>query len=231
MKVALLYAITVPPKAQKLLEWSIFLLALFSLFILAYLHVAFIRTPINCLESHQNDWPKDGILRVEIVSDPAALQNDRGHTPPNLVDYSESPEGEPGGDGGGDGVAAAPEESANTTVADGLADFLDPPGNEQGYPTPLKEKMSHLEMFARAVWPNENYIVEYSLEYGFLRLSPKTRQRLNIQGSFPTMPTPVAHYALLLQLKRCLWTRRTMHASVMCLVDSCCARFSATTTS
>jgi len=30
------------------------------------------------------------------------------------------------------------------------------------------------------VWPEEKYIVEYSLEYGFLRLSPKARKRLNI---------------------------------------------------
>lgn len=30
------------------------------------------------------------------------------------------------------------------------------------------------------VWPQEEYIVEYSLEYGFLRLSQSTRQRLNI---------------------------------------------------
>ncbi|XP_046893164.1 membralin isoform X2 [Hypomesus transpacificus] len=30
------------------------------------------------------------------------------------------------------------------------------------------------------VWPQEEYIVEYSLEYGFLRLSQTTRQRLNI---------------------------------------------------
>lgn len=30
------------------------------------------------------------------------------------------------------------------------------------------------------VWPHEEYIVEYSLEYGFLRLSQSTRQRLNI---------------------------------------------------
>ena len=28
--------------------------------------------------------------------------------------------------------------------------------------------------------PDDEYIVEYSLEYGFLRLSPSTRQRLNI---------------------------------------------------
>ena len=30
------------------------------------------------------------------------------------------------------------------------------------------------------VWPDDEYIIEYSLEYGFLRLSPSTRQRLNI---------------------------------------------------
>lgn len=30
------------------------------------------------------------------------------------------------------------------------------------------------------VWPQEEYIVEYSLEYGFLRLSQSTRQKLNI---------------------------------------------------
>ena len=30
------------------------------------------------------------------------------------------------------------------------------------------------------VWPEEEYIVEYSLEYGFLRLSPATRQKLNL---------------------------------------------------
>jgi hypothetical protein len=28
--------------------------------------------------------------------------------------------------------------------------------------------------------PEDEYIVEYSLEYGFLRLSPATRQKLNI---------------------------------------------------
>jgi hypothetical protein len=30
------------------------------------------------------------------------------------------------------------------------------------------------------VWPPEEYIVEFSLEYGFLRLSPTTRRKLNI---------------------------------------------------
>lgn len=37
------------------------------------------------------------------------------------------------------------------------------------------------------VWPEEEYIVEYSLEYGFLRLSPATRQRLNIPVKIVTL--------------------------------------------
>ena len=38
-----------------------------------------------------------------------------------------------------------------------------------------------------SVWPEEKYIVEYALEYGFLRLSPKTRQRLNITVTLVTL--------------------------------------------
>lgn len=37
------------------------------------------------------------------------------------------------------------------------------------------------------VWPEEEYIVEYSLEYGFLRLSPGTRQKLNIPVKIVTL--------------------------------------------
>ncbi|XP_070194753.1 membralin-like [Littorina saxatilis] len=44
----------------------------------------------------------------------------------------------------------------------------------------IHQQYTELEMLAKAVWPEEKYIVEYALEYGFLRLSPKTRQRLNI---------------------------------------------------
>lgn len=34
---------------------------------LIYIHIAFSRTPTNCLEHIRHDWPRDGILRVEIV--------------------------------------------------------------------------------------------------------------------------------------------------------------------
>ncbi len=33
----------------------------------------------------------------------------------------------------------------------------------------------------------DNYIIEYSLEYGFLRLSPQTRQKLNITVMLVTL--------------------------------------------
>jgi len=41
--------------------------ALLLLFILVYVHIAFARGPSNCLQSVEKDWPRNGILRVEIV--------------------------------------------------------------------------------------------------------------------------------------------------------------------
>ena len=35
--------------------------------ILAYIHIVFSRSPINCLQHVQKEWPRNGILRVEIV--------------------------------------------------------------------------------------------------------------------------------------------------------------------
>lgn len=42
----------------------------------------------------------------------------------------------------------------------------------------LREAFSELQIFSKVF--EDNYIIEYSLEYGFLRLSPQTRQKLNI---------------------------------------------------
>lgn len=38
-----------------------------------------------------------------------------------------------------------------------------------------------------SVWPEDEYIVEYALEYGFLRLSPTTRQKLGIPVKVVTL--------------------------------------------
>lgn len=72
--------------------------ALFILFILAYIHIAFSRSPINCLEHVREKWPRDGILRVEI-------QRNSSRAPIFLQFYdSDGLQGlvkEPEGEGGG----------------------------------------------------------------------------------------------------------------------------------
>ena len=43
-----------------------------------------------------------------------------------------------------------------------------------------KEDLEQEQQQQQQTWHEDAYIVEYSLEYGFLRLSPNTRKKLNI---------------------------------------------------
>ncbi|MEE6487503.1 hypothetical protein FKM82_014923 [Ascaphus truei] len=65
-KMAVTYARLFPPSFRRIFEFFVLLKALLVLFILAYIHIAFSRSPINCLEHVREKWPRDGILRVEI---------------------------------------------------------------------------------------------------------------------------------------------------------------------
>lgn len=47
--------------------------------------------------------------------------------------------------------------------------------------------LTSLSFYWFSVWPDDEYIVEFSLEYGFLRLSPKVRQKLNIPVKVVTL--------------------------------------------
>ncbi|KAL4634808.1 membralin isoform X1 [Arapaima gigas] len=205
-KMAVTYARLFPPSFRRVFEFFVLLKALFVLFILAYIHIAFSRSPINCLEHVREKWPRDGILRVEI-------QRNSSRAPIFLQFYeTEGLQGlvkEPEGDAGGLAALHQEEEEEEMTMEMfdnssvqfelDIEPHLKPslsssrPGvalNESQdlsfsqAPTkgmqPLRETVSEIEMLTRAVWPQEEYIVEYSLEYGFLRLSQNTRQRLNI---------------------------------------------------
>jgi hypothetical protein len=66
-RVALMYARKFPKTLRRLVEFFVLLLALGSFGLLSYLHIVFNRNPINCLGPVQTTWPRDGILRVEIV--------------------------------------------------------------------------------------------------------------------------------------------------------------------
>ncbi|KAL6107678.1 tmem259 [Pungitius sinensis] len=226
-KMAVTYARLFPPSFRRVFEFFILLKALFVLFILAYIHIAFSRSPINCLEVVRERWPRDGILRVEIQRnssrapvflqyyDSAGLQEEleaeeeemgrggaRGVVGLSLAALQEEEEDEEemtlemfdnssvqfeleieprlkpsligggvgrGGGGGGAVGGAGGNDSQDVSFSQTTKGMQ-----------PLKDSVSELEMMTRAVWPQEEYIVEYSLEYGFLRLSQTTRQRLNI---------------------------------------------------
>ncbi|XP_059847511.1 membralin isoform X1 [Hypanus sabinus] len=198
-KMAVTYARVFPPSFRRMFEFFVLLKALFVLFILAYIHIAFSRSPINCLEHIREKWPRDGILRVEIQRNstraPIFLQF---YESDNFAGMVKEP--------------AEDEEELTVEMFDNSSIqfeldiepkvFLKPSlGNKADVVTqvvqndsqglsfteapskgmqPLQETVSEFEMLTRAVWPQEEYIVEYSLEYGFLRLSQSTRQRLNI---------------------------------------------------
>ena len=66
-RLAIMYARKFPKMFRRIIEFFVLLLALSSFGLLSYLHVVFNRNPINCLGPIQDKWPRDGILRVEIV--------------------------------------------------------------------------------------------------------------------------------------------------------------------
>ncbi|XP_060088807.1 membralin [Heteronotia binoei] len=198
-KMAVTYARLFPPSFRRIFEFFVLLKALFVLFILAYIHIAFSRSPINCLEHVRDKWPRDGILRVEIQRNstraPIFLQFCENEKFPAMAVEEEEEEEE---------EEMTVEMFENSSVRFQLdiepKVFFKPPraggakvpaqnksqefsfGSETAPKgmQPLSETMSEFEMLAKAVWPQEEYIVEYSLEYGFLRLSQSTRQRLDI---------------------------------------------------
>ncbi|KAI3368397.1 hypothetical protein L3Q82_008105 [Scortum barcoo] len=281
-KMAVTYARLFPPSFRRVFEFFVLLKALFVLFILAYIHIAFSRAPINCLEVVRERWPRDGILRVEIQRNSSrASVFLQYYDSTGLQEELEAEEG--GGGSGGGGVAGLSlaalleeeEEEEEMTLEmfdnssvqvrqvqfppkprgvrrvrgicrsresqEGLKELGESKESRGAWKSseelravcssslfmlqfeldieprlkpsligggvggggvgggggvndsqdvsfsqttkgmqPLKDSLSELEMMTRAVWPQEEYIVEYSLEYGFLRLSQSTRQRLNI---------------------------------------------------
>ncbi|XP_051828098.1 membralin isoform X2 [Antechinus flavipes] len=185
-KMAVTYSRLFPPAFRRVFEFFVLLKALFVLFILAYIHIAFSRTPINCLEHVRDKWPRDGILRVEIQHNssraPIFLQFCDAESFPGMVIESEEEEEEEEED------EMTVEMFENSSVKFELdiepKVFLKPSrvSNPEALTQMAKNQSQELS-FTEAttkVWPQEEYIVEYSLEYGFLRLSQSTRQRLSI---------------------------------------------------
>ncbi|XP_054394514.1 membralin isoform X3 [Pongo abelii] len=186
-KMAVTYSRLFPPAFRRLFEFFVLLKALFVLFVLAYIHIVFSRSPINCLEHVRDKWPREGILRVEVRHNssraPVFLQfcDSRGSFPGLAM--------EPGSN-----LDMEDEEEEELTMEMFGNSSIKVPGRPQFEldiepkvfkPPSSTEALNDSQEFPfpetpTKVWPQDEYIVEYSLEYGFLRLSQATRQRLSI---------------------------------------------------
>ncbi|KAK2585267.1 hypothetical protein KPH14_009963 [Odynerus spinipes] len=258
IKAALAYARTFPRPVRRFIEFVVLLKAILAFFVLTYIHIVFSRAPTNCLEHIRDDWPRDGILRVEILrnggedysigksylkkeklqqekiddlaSDLAILTQDGFiNIEPSSVDEdqeihyvsNESPENITLPVKNVDvttttisGGTQYPNLSAtNATRSPSLSTRLwneisamgakssdnivlplvnpqqenvtkEEKINTDEVIQPLKDQAADAEKISRT---EDGYIVEYSLEYGFLRLSPAARQRLKIPVKIVTL--------------------------------------------
>ncbi|XP_076652389.1 membralin isoform X3 [Halictus rubicundus] len=234
IKAALTYARAFPRPVRRVIEFIVLLKAILAFFVLAYIHIVFSRAPINCLEHIRDDWPRDGILRVEILRNGGEdysieksyakeeklrqekvdnLINALGILPtdgfiniePSAVDEDRDA-GKISNDEHHDNLPLFEKETVTKTVSSQAQDpnlstsdekiiqlinVLNNTGTEdvnksntEDVIQPLKEQNSETDKASR---PDDGYIVEYSLEYGFLRLSPVARQRLNIPVKIVTL--------------------------------------------
>ncbi|CAO1318311.1 unnamed protein product [Diamesa tonsa] len=268
-KTALAYSQSIPKPVRRVIEMIMLLKALTAFFILVYIHITFSQTPATCLEHIKSDWPRDGILRVEILrpgdkmtqkddteglsEESTVLRNIQNgmlsidpsttlpHEEPNdpnynfiknkiapnhvLVDsnmslnieettkllqeyateyqqnFSEdlselssemnsqlsSDEDVSSTQLPVTGYHSKQVEEVEMTVLGINVNMNIKETYSNETITKMKEDFSELktdvpevEKLVNAIWPDDQYIVEYSLEYGFLRLSAATRQRLNI---------------------------------------------------
>ncbi|XP_076479122.1 membralin isoform X3 [Bombus vancouverensis nearcticus] len=256
IKAALTYARTFPRPVRRFIEFIVLLKAIAAFFVLAYIHIVFSRAPTNCLEHIRDDWPRDGILRVEILRnggedysieksyakeeklrqekvddltsalgiltrdgfiniEPSAVDEERdinnASNEENHDSLTLSEKEIVSRSATVPGKTQDPNLSiTNTTTSPSLSTKLE--WNEMNRDTKevLDEKIlltntenntivqdtnkSNKEDVIQSLKdPNsevragDGYIVEYSLEYGFLRLSPVARQRLNIPVKIVTL--------------------------------------------
>ncbi|KAG8197032.1 hypothetical protein JTE90_004301 [Oedothorax gibbosus] len=197
------YAATFHERLRKVIEFGLLVLAVISLCTLIYVHATFVRVPVNCLEEETKTWSREGVLRIEISMDEqttkafniskyynSTLASHFSRIKQERKIYLEMMEKKrkalqklklekPQMMGENiDLDLLDPEKSPvfiNRTVP-----FKDSVSDPDCF-SPLKATLSDTEMFTNTVWPQEKYIIEYSLEYGFLRLSPGARQNTSVK--------------------------------------------------
>ncbi|CAG0921177.1 unnamed protein product [Notodromas monacha] len=206
-RVACQYAQVMPKSMRRFVEFFVLMKALFLLSMLAYMHIIFSRSPTNCLDHIKDTWPRDGILRVEIAIPPGpksdipvrtdeirvpdeVLAGKSKHDLATLLGHRSS------------GVTVSDVCPARNVMNDSIGIGQDAnhdvakvrsskpvtngiPGAKSFLETILGISINSGNNFeSDSDDPEssafEGYVVEYSLEYGFLRLPASVRKRLGI---------------------------------------------------
>ncbi|XP_039955139.1 uncharacterized protein LOC120771279 [Bactrocera tryoni] len=188
-KIALMYAQIFPKPLQRVLEYFILLKALLFFFALVYIHLAFIKNPATCLQNVK-DWPRDGVLRVEVIPNLEKQRDLLSKTKANeqLIRYLQNyyhygigPQTKVNHDRlkqyertlTRSGYQLRPTFTySNETLIYYFKTEAITGQTVENKATEQLEKSDNDD--------DEQYIVEYSLEYGHLRLSSATRKRLKI---------------------------------------------------
>jgi len=146
-RLAFKYATKVPSRVRSIFEFGVLLSAFLSLLTLSYLHVVFIQRPIDCLESVEDSWFRDGILRVEIID--SSQQTVVNHV--SKVARNDEYQGSKPDDSQIQLISPAlvDDLAALTNVSIGSSIESVESSSNDGYQTFLDENLSHLQMLAR----------------------------------------------------------------------------------
>ncbi|GFU15659.1 membralin [Nephila pilipes] len=201
---ALLYARFFSEGHRKLIEFFLLLTALFFFIILIYVHVVFVQTPITCLEKYRGTWQNNGILRVEVLTKRGKenytledsywkektlrLQQYDGQSHFFFNEHTVRADAD-------EVIIIGRNESIREEEALKAFDSYEKnklkdseiltSGTENSHKTFEEENYQHLsEESILATDPDGAYIMEFSMEYGYLRLRPSKRKELNISVTF-----------------------------------------------
>ncbi|XP_028403875.1 membralin-like [Dendronephthya gigantea] len=177
-KISLLYARTLSPSVRTLIEFGILTKAIVLFSILVYIHANFTSLPMRCLDNVQKTWPRNGILRVR-MSQNSSIYVTNGNTAHNGININESNVSINETDS--TALPLDQDMSTDFTNQSNLDLFYSIPEDKPSLSfKPMRETLLHSYDTILDESNEDEYVMEYSLEFGFLRLSQTARLRLKI---------------------------------------------------
>ncbi|KFM77783.1 Membralin, partial [Stegodyphus mimosarum] len=198
IRFALIYGRVFSQTERKIIEMIFLTMAFMSLLTLTYIHVVFVRSSTNCFDNVQQKWSRSGILRAEVLhkkdklnytleqsylkerklrqyeyEDPLYIFNSNAFLKSREKSSVKQERNE--------NVHTVEDYTLVSEILDGNESFSVYKHSVHG-----GENSDGLYIFS-PMWPSDEYIVEFSLEYGFLKLSPSVRKRLNISVTLVTL--------------------------------------------